>query len=198
MSSNEFEDKVKTSFSNVKEDINELKNSYNLLKKEILALNDEIRKIYSLFEEKKKIQPEKQENIDPMISTPLTHSLTHSNTHSQNTQIEQYNLKELDQAFKNLAKREFLTFLAIYQLEEDLNHPVSYRDLSAHLKVTEEGIRPYVSNLSKKSMPIEKIRLKNKLVVLKITKEFRELNLKTRLIELYSQLDTEQTRLTDI
>ena len=121
-----------------------------------------------------------------------------TNKHTLNTQINTQSVTQLDQIFLKLAKKEFLFFLTVYQLEEDIGQPVTYARVANHLKITEGGVRTYLHNVVKKGAPIEKIKLNNKHVVLTINKEFKNLKLKTRLIDLYSHLDSEQTRLTDM
>lgn len=202
MDTKEFQEKVKDSFSNVRNDINTLKEELNRLNNDFFALKKEIIQICSLIEEKSKIFQEKEVKIDPMISYANKHANMqtnmHANKHALNTQINTQGLKQIDQIFLKLAKKEFLFFLTIYQLEEDLGQPVTYARIAEHLKITEGGVRTYLHNIVKKGAPIEKIKLNNKFIILTINKEFRDLKLKTRLIELYSHLDSEQTRLTDI
>lgn len=106
------------------------------------------------------------------------------------------NLKDIDSLFLTLTKGEFLCFLTIFQLEEDLNRGVSYLELSRHLSLSEGCIRTYVSQMLKKAVPLQKIRLNNKLTLLTIDKSFRSLNLKSRLVNLFSQSDPNQTTLT--
>jgi len=202
MDAQNFQEKVKDSFSNVKKDINELKNELNELKNDFYPLKEEISKILSLIEKRSKILSKNGIKIDPNTSSAdehaRTHSRTHALTHSLDTHINIYDLQQIDQTFKKLTKKEFLIFLTIYQLEEDLNNPVDYKSIANHLKVTEAGIRSYISSLIKKRVPIEKIKLNNRVAVLSIDKEFRALRLKSKLIDIYSQLDTNQTRLTGL
>ncbi len=106
------------------------------------------------------------------------------------------NLKDIDSLFLTLTKGEFLCFLTIYQLEEDLNRGVSYLELSRHLSLSEGCIRTYVSQMLKKAVPLQKIRLNNKLTLLLIDNSFRSLNLKGRLVNLFSRSDPIQTTLT--
>ena len=202
MEPKEFQEKVKVSFSNAKKEINDLKEELNLIKKDFYALKEEISKIISLIEEKRRISKEIGQETDPIISYANKHANMQinmqTNKHTLNTQINTQSVTQLDQIFLKLAKKEFLFFLTVYQLEEDIGQPVTYARVANHLKITEGGVRTYLHNVVKKGAPIEKIKLNNKLVVLTINKEFKNLKLKTRLIDLYSHLDSEQTRLTDM
>ncbi|MBI2110540.1 hypothetical protein HYT51_02060 [Candidatus Woesearchaeota archaeon] len=202
METNKFQEMIKNSFYNVKEDINELKNDVNHLKQEILALKEEISKIYTLINGKNLIYEEKSSKTHPIISyaNKQTNGQTNKQTlkHSPNTQIDANSLKNLDSLFLKLPKREFLFFLTLYQLEEDQEHPISYLSIANHLKLTEGGARTYSHNLIKKGLPIEKIKLNNKQIILRITPEFRALNLKPRLMDIYSNIDVYQTKLTNI
>ncbi len=105
------------------------------------------------------------------------------------------NIKQIDSLFLSLTKQEFLCFLTIYQLEEDLKRGISYLELSQHMSLSEGCMRTYVSQMLKKAIPIQKIRVNNKITLLTINKEFRVLNLKHRLISLLSKSDLNQTTL---
>lgn len=101
---------------------------------------------------------------------------------------------EISSKFSALSRQEFLTFLTVYQLEEEIEH-VSYIDISAKLGLTEGCIRSYVSSLIKKGIPLVKLRYNNKVVYMSIPKEFRALNLKRELMALYYKADPTQKTL---
>lgn len=203
-------ERIKNSFQKVKEDIETLKTQLNDLKR--------------LIEENQKLSPpnipKKEENTElpqtPQVPQEITstgnegvyaniHSFIHAHMHSFNkhsTNIQQINkqwllsnIKEVDSLFLTLTKGEFLCFLTIYQLEEDIQRGVSYAELSRHMSLSEGCIRTYLSQMLKKGAPIQKIRLNNKLTLLSINKEFRSLNLKSRLLTLLSKSDPTQTTL---
>ncbi len=139
------------------------------------------------------MQTPKQTNIqtDAQISPHLA-----KNTQQFPKEWSLSNLKDIDSIFLTLTKGEFLCFLTIFQLEEDLNRGVSYLELSRHLSLSEGCIRTYVSQMLKKAAPLQKIRLNNKLTLLTIDKSFRTLNLKSRLVNLFSRSDLNQMTLT--
>ena len=103
---------------------------------------------------------------------------------------------EINNLFSLLSKQEFLTFLTIYQLEEDLEGYVSYIDIAAKLELTEGCIRTYVSSLIKKGIPVLKTKHNNKVVYLSISREFRALNIKKDLMILYYKADPTQKTLS--
>lgn len=103
---------------------------------------------------------------------------------------------EINSLFSSLSKQEFLTFLTVYQLEEDLEGYVSYIDVAAKLGLTEGCIRTYVSSLMKKGIPILKTKHNNKVVYLSVSKDFRALNIKKDLMILYYKADPTQKTLS--
>jgi len=104
--------------------------------------------------------------------------------------------KEVENLFDNFTKQELLTFLTIYQLEDEINN-VSYIDIAKKISLSEGCVRTYISSLIRKGAPIEKNRYNNKLVLLAITKGFRELNLKKQLMAIYYRSDPYQPTLKE-
>jgi hypothetical protein len=105
--------------------------------------------------------------------------------------------KEIKEMFESFSKQELLTFLTIYQLEDEMNN-VSYSDVANKLKLSEGCIRTYISSLIRKGAPIKKYRYNNKLVLLSISKEFRDLNLKKQLLAVYYRSDPYQPTLNEL
>jgi len=139
------------------------------------------------YEEKPKI------NQSPINHQSITNqSVNQTNIHSLSIQSLK---KELESRFNALTNQEFLVFLTIYQLEEDLGRPVTYADLSSKLNLTSGCIRGYVSALIRKKLPIIKSKINNRTLTLAINPEFRDLGLKEKLTNLYYNQDPEQTRL---
>ena len=208
-------ERIKQSFLKVKEDIEALKTQINEVKRLIndFLKEQKIRKNFDLVEN----PPQEISSTGNQGVYADMHSFIHAHMHSfnrhsidiQQTDIQTNshfspktpkewqlsNLNEIDSLFLTLTKGEFLCFLTIYQIEEDLNRGVSYLELSRHLSLSEGCIRTYVSQLLKKSAPIQKIRLNNKLTLLTIDKTFRALNLKSRLMNLLARSDPNQTTL---
>ncbi|MBT3985414.1 hypothetical protein HOD38_05560 [archaeon] len=113
--------------------------------------------------------------------------------YSLNIQEFQENLPTL---LSSLSKQEFLTFLTIYQLEEEISK-VTYDDVAQNLKITSGCIRTYVSGLIKKGLPVLKSKYNNKVIILSIPPEIRSLNMKKKLVNTFYNLDPTQKKLND-
>lgn len=82
--------------------------------------------------------------------------------------------KDLGEKFKRLTKKEFLIFSVLYTLEEETGK-VTYSDIAKRTGLTESSIRDYISRLVNKKIPIIKEKINNKLVILRISKELKDL-----------------------
>jgi len=183
-----LEKNVKISFYKAREHMNKLENTLNNHKNEIKeikdlisSLNEKIILIYAHFSQNKpKIEDKKISSTGNKGVVSLTHSL---NNHS----LTQQNLKkDLFETFQRLTKQEFLVFLTIYQLEEEVG-PASYQLLAQKLELSEACIRSYISRLMKLGLPLKKIKRNNKVVYLSLLDDFKKLNLKDKLTQLYYQ-----------
>ncbi|MEK6936499.1 MAG: hypothetical protein AABW58_00335 [Nanoarchaeota archaeon] len=211
--------KVKEDMESLKTQLNEVKS----LITELIKNQNSEQKLDSKPETTQEVPSEMSSTGNQGVYTNI-HSFIHSHMHSFNKhsaniqqtnmqtnpqinshlakQTQQFpkewsqaNLTDIDSMFLTLTKGEFLCFLTIFQLEEDLNRGVSYLELSRQLSLSEGCIRTYVSQMLKKAVPLQKIRLNNKLTLLLIDKSFRSLNLKLRLMNLFSRSDPTQTTL---
>ncbi|MBU2634157.1 MAG: hypothetical protein KJ674_02845 [Nanoarchaeota archaeon] len=200
----DMEQRLRNSFLNVKKEINSLKEEiehlkYNLIeeKKQNIDLKNQLKENLDKSTEIKAISPSLDKSS--IGNKGVMHSFIHSFTSYADKQtLNIQNFKEsFEIMFKTLPKQEFLTFLTIYQLEDDLKRPITYLDVSSHLKLSEGCIRTYISNLLKKRVPLSKTRLNNKIVQLQINSHFRELNLKQKLISLYELSNIDQRKLID-
>jgi len=110
------------------------------------------------------------------------------------------NIQELQEniplILSRLSKQEFLTFLTIYQLEEE-NSKVTYDNVGGKLGITPGCVRTYVSGLIKKGLPIIKSKYNNRIIILSIPPEIRSLNIKKKLVNTFYSLDPSQKRLDD-
>ena len=82
--------------------------------------------------------------------------------------------KEISKKFKKLTDQEWLVFSAIYQFDEERGYS-DYRMLSDKLNLTESSIRDYVARLIKKGISINKNKLNNKNVQLKISPSLKQI-----------------------
>lgn len=88
--------------------------------------------------------------------------------------------KNLRLKFKNLTEKEMLVFSTIYSLEEQGVDNINYRLLAQHLNLTESSIRDYTNKIIKKNIPLIKVKLNNKQIILKIPEDLKKIaNLQT-------------------
>ena len=99
--------------------------------------------------------------------------------------------KEIRSQFRKLTDQEFKVFLTIGQLEESQN-AVDYRILSEKLSLTESSIRDYIQRIIKKGIPVEKIKVNNKNINLKISEKLRKIATLPYIMELRN-LDNSKT-----
>ncbi|MBS3140836.1 hypothetical protein J4405_01670 [Candidatus Woesearchaeota archaeon] len=202
--------KLKNSFKKVKEDIISLSKELKEAKNLIIKQNKLIIDIKSQISTLNRQEIENKDNFNAFLpgSTGNKGVKQASNQASNQAQSKQATnqpfkqdmlnfKKDLDFAFTSLPKQQFLTFLTLYQLEDDLNRPVNYEELSEKLNLSEGCIRAYISFLLKKGIPIAKIRVNNKTTVLSINQKFRELNLKSHLFSVYMKDHQAQTAIID-
>jgi len=134
----------------------------------------------------------------------------HISKHTQNQQEKTFNpettknpqneLKiiknRLNFTFSKLSKQELKVFLTVYQLEDE-NIDTSYRNIAERMDLSEHCIRSHIHSLFRKNVPLYKVRINNKLTHIFVDKDFRSLNLKEKLINLFYQDDPYQKRLFD-
>ncbi len=204
----EFEKNVKLSFSKVKEHMLSIENDLKKSKEEIIQYKEELASVRKELETLKKEQnfrvepqktsePQKHGFNEVSSGNEGVYSFTHSFTkHSFNSYAHKFFdfKQDFDRLFTGLSQQEFLTFLTIYHLEEEIKQ-VSYIDVARKLNLTEGCIRTYVSSLLKKGLPLVKRKYNNKQVLLCITPEFRSLNLKQKLVDTFYHTDSNQKTL---
>ena len=131
-----FEENVKIAFKKAKEHTSLLEKEVKADREAIISLMNEIRQL------KEQIKPKNEQNqlnkpvlteneIVPQEAKGSIHSFIHSlSIHSLNIQ------SEITSLFKTLTKKEFLTFLTIYQLEEE-GFKTTYTSISAKMGLSE-------------------------------------------------------------
>jgi hypothetical protein len=92
--------------------------------------------------------------------------------------------KEVRLKFKQITQQEMLVFSTIYQLEEQFPEGIEYKHLAIKLKLSESSIRDYVQKLIGKGIPVDKIKLNNKKILLKISPKLKTLASLQTLIKL--------------
>jgi len=83
--------------------------------------------------------------------------------------------KEIRLKFKAVTNQEMLIFSTIYQLESEFPEGIEYRQIALKLKLSESSIRDYVQKLIGKGIPVDKIKLNNKKVLLKIGSKLKNI-----------------------
>lgn len=206
-----FQEKVKNSFLKVKEHINDLEKDINYNKNLIYSQKEELKEIKEGIKELNQLIHNLKEDITPFKKSSIgndgvfrqTDNRQTTDRHSTNPQQNTPFLgidsikKELESKFRSLTDKEFLTFMAIYQLEEEKNAPVTYAEIAKRLKLSQSSVRDHVSELFLKELPLDKIKINNQKVSLFVKKELRDLNLVTKLIA-FRQFDNNQKTLFDI
>ena len=76
--------------------------------------------------------------------------------------------KEIRLKFKELTDQEFRVFSVLYQMDEEFGYS-DYRELSQRLNLSESSVRDYIGKLVKKDIPVEKIKINNKMVHLSVS-----------------------------
>ena len=189
-----FEDKVSNSFIKVRKDMNFIVQELNKVKKFLILKNNEISSLKSQINA-----------LDELINTKLVQIQSIStgngrviNPHQQSSTIINNDLSTrknfnenqekpmrmlIESKFRSLTDMEFAIFMTIYELEENLGK-VTYKDIANKFNLTEATIRNHITNLVNKGIPIDKERLFNKRTLFYIKKDFRELNIASRLLEI--------------
>jgi DNA-directed RNA polymerase sigma subunit (sigma70/sigma32) len=140
-------------------------------------------------QERKGFLATRQRHFDT-LATPFRHPST-----IQNIDLEELKAN-LNKVFLSLTNREFKVFIAIYTLEEQNKSPITYNELAQHLDLSSSSIRDYISELIRKGAPILKEKNRNCQAYVSVSKEFRSLNLMSKLLALRS-LSNDQKSLFD-
>jgi len=83
--------------------------------------------------------------------------------------------KQIRLQFKTITQQEMLVFSTIYQLEDQYPESVDYKKISQKLGLSESSIRDYVQRLINKGIPIHKVKINNKKIILKISQKLRKI-----------------------
>ena len=91
--------------------------------------------------------------------------------------------KEVRFKFKRLTNQEMLIYSTIYQLEEQGLTP-DYAVISEKLKLSESSVRDYIGKITKKGIPLDKIKEGNKKITLKIPQDLKKIASLNTIIQL--------------
>jgi biotin operon repressor len=77
--------------------------------------------------------------------------------------------------FKRLTPQEMLVFNTLYTLEEQKYTDITYKVIATQLNLSESSIRDYINKLINKGIPIEKTRQNNKIIILNISPDLKNI-----------------------
>jgi len=92
--------------------------------------------------------------------------------------------KEIRLKFKQITSQEMLVFSTIYQLESEFPEGIEYKQIAQKLHLSESSIRDYTQKLINKGIPVDKIKLNNKKILLKISQKLKNIAQLDTLIKL--------------
>lgn len=81
--------------------------------------------------------------------------------------------KEIRLKFKRLTEKELLVFSTLYSLDEEYGH-ADYKNLAIELQLTESSIRDYVGRLISKGIPVDKVKVNNKTIHLRVSESLKK------------------------
>ncbi|MEK6919161.1 MAG: hypothetical protein AABW73_03925 [Nanoarchaeota archaeon] len=82
--------------------------------------------------------------------------------------------KEIRRKFKQLTPMEFQVFSLLYSLEEK-GEDADYRLIAVRLGLSESSIRDYIGKIVAKGIPIDKEKINNKKVILRISPDLKKI-----------------------
>jgi len=197
-------DLIKEAFKNVKEDMDFLFQELQEIKRTLAEITTQTTKNSSNLGENPTNNNDLIENLHPKpLKTQISQfstgnqgvptnqqtnqptnqhpSISHGNAEITNIHKVSEILSSLDELkkeirskFKKLTKQEMLIFSTIYQLEEE-GFVVDYSTISNKLNLSEISIRDYVRKITKKGIPLNKLRENNKKIVFSIPKDLKKI-----------------------
>ena len=89
-------------------------------------------------------------------------------------------------------------YLSIYRLEEELNRPVRYIEVSQDLKISTGTVRTHIINLFAKKIPLQKHIFQGNKVQVSIEPEFKNLKLLENLLSLREKIMYSESKDTNL
>jgi DNA-binding Lrp family transcriptional regulator len=75
-------------------------------------------------------------------------------------------------------------FSSIYQLSEEDPENTTYKQIANNLRLSESSIREYVLKIIDKGIPLKKLKINNKMVVLAISNDLKKIATLSTIIQL--------------
>ncbi len=92
--------------------------------------------------------------------------------------------KEIRLKFKGITNQEMLVFSTVFQLEEAYPEGVEYKQIATKLGLSESSIRDYIQKLITKGIPVDKNKVNNKKICLKISNNLKKIASLATLVKL--------------
>jgi len=124
---------------------------------------------------------------DTKIRQSDTYSDTPKYAEKSITEIVNSLKNDLKTRFKSLTNQEFHIFSVLFTVDKT-QKTASYRDLADKTGLSESSIREHIQKIIKKGIPITKEKLNNKIIVLKIPEEIRNLATLDNLLRIRNQV----------
>ena len=191
---------LRAAFSRVKADIQSVRSLLEELKSQILAKETQNKALEHEIHQLKAIITQNQaKNQDFFLFSTGNKGVFRQTDNRQTTDTRQIFDTEahIESIFLSLTEKEFLLFLTLYQLEEELKIPISYTQLASKLSLSQSSIRDHISEIIRKKAPITKVKVNNKKVLLSIDKPFKNLNIMGKILNI-RHFQESQTTLYDL
>ena len=202
-----FEENVKLSFIKMKEHANNLELRMKDLEGKMIEILEMFTILKTNVDIKLTLKEEKREEINEFSDNSIGNEGVQASKQASEQATKQASTqaitkqastltdpKEIETLFKSIPKKQFLTFLTIYQLEEE-KQTVTYRSVAEKLNLSESCTRAYVVSLIQKKVPLIKKKVNNRVTILTIPQNFKDLELYPKLLNLFYRLDSGQSRL---
>ena len=179
-----FNEKIRNSFTRVREDIENLKREMQEIKNTLPQRNNDIL----MLKEQIKTQNELISKLQAKIENISTgNERVRVDTHSSVLILDDAQKKLVSpitvEKFRHITDREFSVFMAVYQLEEE-NGAVTYNDVSRKLGLGITNTRNYVNDLINRGYPIYGERQFHRKIKFRILPEFRRQNMISEVLSL--------------
>jgi len=93
-------------------------------------------------------------------------------------------IDSLKRIFNSLTDQEMRIFTTIYRIGQEFSRAVLYREIAKEMHLSQSSVRDHISELISKEAPIYKEKTRNNRVLVGIKKEFYDLQIASKLVNL--------------
>lgn len=213
----EKEEKLKTTFQRIKQDMDSLKQEIEQIKQSLYEITEFLNTLayQSAHSQQSSTQNQVYEGIKPYndISTgndgvPADSQQTFSTQETHEIELSEPSkpfsfrdikkivnslTQDLKAKFQSLSKQEFYIFSIIYSLDIQ-GQTTDYKTIAIKAKLTESSVRDYVARLIHKGIPLKKEKINNKAIVISVPEELKNIATLDNLTKLkgsYEHYETE-------